>query len=212
MVLLLIGYGADPNLPIPVNNITPLYIAAEKGSWTIVELLIKNGAAESIHQAKEDDQFTPLICASMFGHTKVVEILLKNGASVKNVSSDGNAPLMWAARYGHAEVVKLLLSHQANVSSKDVNGNTALHAACYSIVGRNEVFGSPQNYVDVVKMLLQSRANRSEENDKGETPIEFLTADLMKLSDRFNQCNKSPQAMEIIKSMLIGNDHPMDEC
>jgi ankyrin repeat protein len=74
--------NADANV-VDAQQRTPLFIAAEKGFWEILELLIKYGAKADVQDV---DGNTPLHSAVAGGSTRIVLALQRNGAKalVKN--------------------------------------------------------------------------------------------------------------------------------
>lgn len=61
------------------SNLTPLFLAAQRGYSEIIDLLIRHRAAvDNPNKSGE----TPLYVAAKAGHLKVVKFLIKNGADV----------------------------------------------------------------------------------------------------------------------------------
>ena len=74
LTLLLLRAGAKVN-QARNSGATPLYIAAEKGHNSCVEVLLDAGA--KVDQAKQENHdATPLFIAAYHGHEKCVELLL----------------------------------------------------------------------------------------------------------------------------------------
>jgi len=84
IVNLLLEAGADPTLGILHNErvFTPLYTAAEKGHFDILDSLLQNDdVVLSINDPLQDDPYmTPLTIAVLEGHKIIVEFLKANGA------------------------------------------------------------------------------------------------------------------------------------
>ena len=76
---------------------TPLFIAAQEGHASVVELLLKADGVD-VNKAREDGA-TPLYIAAREGHASVVELLLKaDGVDVNKGDEDGATPLFIAAQ------------------------------------------------------------------------------------------------------------------
>jgi ankyrin repeat protein len=114
----LIEAGADvnkPASPYTVNasgqrtgvfhNVTPMYIAAERGYTHVVMELIKAGA--DVNQADSED-FTPLFLAAQNGHESCVALLIQAGADVRKARKDGHTPMNIATDKKREKVVTLL--------------------------------------------------------------------------------------------------------
>ncbi|MGB8190609.1 MAG: ankyrin repeat domain-containing protein, partial [Chitinophagaceae bacterium] len=93
------------------NLMTPLHLAAEKGSKAVVDLLIANGALTG---ARSKNDWTAIHIAAQNGHADVIEYLLLNGADKEAVSGNPYlTPLQLAAETGHTEAIKVLLKNGA---------------------------------------------------------------------------------------------------
>jgi len=102
---------------------TPLLAAAHQGNLPMVELLLQNGAAESINTADYEGN-TPLFLAININNKEMVDLLLKNGA-VASINQINNAsqstPFAWAISSNNVEIIQLLLD------AKDAHGQQALN-------------------------------------------------------------------------------------
>ena len=125
--------GASVNLASSdVLHETPLMLAASKGNFSIVEILIKNGAD---YNATQTDGATPLtLCVrsyaryndpSMVEFINVAHLLIQLGANVDHPAPDGKLCLHMASAIEATALVSLLVTSGANVSLKDKNGKTA---------------------------------------------------------------------------------------
>ncbi|KAH8025540.1 hypothetical protein HPB51_009480 [Rhipicephalus microplus] len=92
--------------------------AARSGSYTAVENLLNNAAAEKVAPnvdckgtQKANLGWTPLHLACYFGHFDVAELLLQHGAYVDVINREGDTPLHKAAYTGR-ELQKLLMQER----------------------------------------------------------------------------------------------------
>ena len=178
---------------------TPLHLAAEKGEFETVRLLIENGSDVN---AKDMDGYTPLHVASQTksawkpsgkGNFDVIKLLVMNGADVNAKNRYGDTPLYSAIESRKLETVKLLIEKGANADSKDLSGGTPLHIAAY--VGDLEVvqiliakgvdvnakgkddwtslhWATTNNiFIELVKLLIEKGANVNAKNKSGYTPL-----------------------------------------
>jgi ankyrin repeat protein len=147
MVKLLLREGkADVNFKDKSGR-TPLSWAAEKGSETIVNVLLNKGADL---ECKDKSGRTPLSWAARGGHLAVVERLLQENAKVNASAANysGRTALQAAAEGGHLAVVERLLQEKAKVNAvANHSGRTALQAAAEG------------GHLAVVERLLQEKAN-----------------------------------------------------
>ena len=111
---LLVGAGANVNAANDLGA-TPLWIACENGSASLVRMLLQAGADPNRALLLGE---TPLMVASRSGSADVVEQLLLKGANVNARAARGQTALMWAAAQRHPEVVKRLLAKGADVHSR----------------------------------------------------------------------------------------------
>ncbi|XP_013401263.1 ankyrin-1-like [Lingula anatina] len=149
----------DINQKVDKYGSTALHLAAEKGWWECVQLLIENGANPN---TQDVSQMTPLHFAAAQGTVKSVEallsckidinlqdvwkrtplhkaiinhkveaavLLIKKKCCVNVPDLQGRLPLHSAASYGNEYLVRLLLDHGANIDWQDGRGRTALYLA-----------------------------------------------------------------------------------
>lgn len=130
----LLTLGADPNY-INRSNDTPLVIAAEKGYFNIVKLLVDRGAdvnsiknfdiEEDIYDYDDSDyecqeEFrTALSYAAENGYFDIVKYLVDKGADI-NFGSCNKTSLMYGAKY--FDIVKYLVDHGAKALVNEING------------------------------------------------------------------------------------------
>ncbi|PVD39592.1 hypothetical protein C0Q70_02227 [Pomacea canaliculata] len=105
----LLDKGADVNAaPVPSSRDTALTIAADKGHYRFVELLLHRGAAVDVKNKKGN---SPLWLACNGGHLDVVQLLVSAGADVDSQDNRKVSCLMAAFRKGHVKVVKWKVKH-----------------------------------------------------------------------------------------------------
>lgn len=105
-VALLLTSGADPNIRVGVNHLTPLYVTLFKGHDNgIASLLVGRGA--DVH-AETCYGVTALWVASANGALKAVKTLVRRGASVTCCNSSGKQALAAACINGHLNVARFL--------------------------------------------------------------------------------------------------------
>ena len=124
-VELLLGRGADPNIPEAWKGQTAVMWAAAEDHVSVVETLIAHGA--DVDAAATSGE-TALLFAVQLGHDATVRALLAAGADV-TVPSPAGAPLTHvAAGAGHHALGPLLLDHGVDANAVDKQGQSALHA------------------------------------------------------------------------------------
>ncbi|ELR23194.1 uncharacterized protein ACA1_067780 [Acanthamoeba castellanii str. Neff] len=168
---------------------TPLHLAAAKGHDSVVDVLLRMGAAVD---PLDKDRVTPLHDAAMRGNVQCLRLLLAAQADPNHRDVDGCTPLHKAANYGLANCVELLLAHGAKVDSTDNEGTTPLHrAACErrsavvemlleqgaSLIAR-DVYGQKVVHkaaitcnLTVLEILRQKNASMDAEDKNGITPF-----------------------------------------
>lgn len=105
----LIDRGADVNAqPVPSSRDTALTIAADKGHYKFVELLVVVGAQVDVKNKKG---CSPLWLGSNGGHLDVVQLLAAEFADVNVTDNRGVSCLMASFRKGNVKVVKWLVKH-----------------------------------------------------------------------------------------------------
>ncbi|XP_064457287.1 ankyrin repeat domain-containing protein 17-like isoform X2 [Ornithodoros turicata] len=111
----LLDKGADVNAPpVPSSRDTALTIAADKGHYAFVELLIKKGAQIDVKNKKGS---SPLWLACNGGHLDVVQLLVAAQADIDSMDNRRVSCLMAAFRRGHVKAAKWLVKHVAQFPS-----------------------------------------------------------------------------------------------
>ncbi|XP_022247672.1 ankyrin repeat domain-containing protein 17-like isoform X2 [Limulus polyphemus] len=111
----LLDKGADVNAPpVPSSRDTALTIAADKGHYRFVELLLSRGASVDVKNKKGN---SPLWLAANGGHLDVVQLLVNAGADIDSQDNRKVSCLMAAFRRGHVKVVKWMVKHVSQYPS-----------------------------------------------------------------------------------------------
>ncbi|XP_069611599.1 ankyrin repeat and SOCS box protein 12 [Ranitomeya imitator] len=95
--------------------VTPLRLAASKGSLECLKILLANGAEVDILDVKAQ---TPLFSAVSAGHFDCVRELLKAGACPSGSIYNNCTPVLNAAREGNASILRELLDYGAEPNVK----------------------------------------------------------------------------------------------
>jgi ankyrin repeat protein len=109
------------------KGLTPLHIASERNSTSMVQILLSRGAklSEADGQGR-----TPLAVAAFCGCMDVVTFILSNDKStIDCVDHQGCTPLWLAARTGNLKMVQLLTEAGADPMIKNFYGLSAQDAA-----------------------------------------------------------------------------------
>jgi ankyrin repeat protein len=136
--------GADINYTYE-NNVTPLHMAAVKGYYDILKLLLErkaNPTAKTLHGQ------TPLHFACFSnGNSQIISLLINKKAEVNIQDNDGNTALHAASEFGNLDAVKLLVTAEANQNISSKKGITPLYQAC------------SHGHVNIAKFLCDSEAD-----------------------------------------------------
>ena len=131
-VTLLLGHGADLNLPNEHGR-TSLCEAYYGRHLEVMRALLDCGAAVDVPY---DDYGLLIHDASYTGEAEAVRLLLQHNADVNATSYQNYTPLHWASSVGHANVVQVLLEYGADINALSDFG-TPLYRA--SVGGHLEV-------------------------------------------------------------------------
>lgn len=127
VIMLLLKYGANPNVMINDGYQTPVILAvAEHNDFETVKLLHLFGGNLDSQDSFGD---TALTYTSGNGHLKIVKYLLENGANIKLATHDGDTALHAAAERSQIEVFDYLLSQGFDLNQKNKFGQDALQSA-----------------------------------------------------------------------------------
>lgn len=137
-----------------------LHIAAIKGSYELIKVLI-NSAANLIDKQEDTGLRTSLHIAANDNNTEAIKCLLESEAKIDIGDINSKTPLHYAARNGHIEAIKVLLEYGANVNEDDNRGETSIHLA------------TQEGHIEAIKVLLESKADINEVNKKGLNPLDI---------------------------------------
>lgn len=142
------------------KNVTALWCACDRGSYTVARTLIELGGAKVDHGPRY-----PLIIDSVIvGRLDTVRFLVENGYA--NIDNAGNSVsyrlnnLTMAVIYGHTPIVAFLLEKGSKFDyTTPSSNNTPL--GCAAIKG----------HLDIVRLLCAAGALPSTKNRSGQTPL-----------------------------------------
>ena len=108
------------------EDCTALWVAAAKGHFDVVRLLIEQNADVD---GRTSTNSTPLRVAAFYGRLDIVRYLVENRADVNARNDFNNTPLMVTCYKGHPNVATYLVKHGANINLQDNEGSSCLHYA-----------------------------------------------------------------------------------
>ena len=108
------------------EDCTALWVAAAKGHFDVVRLLIEQNADVD---GRTSGNSTPLRAAAFDGHLDIVRYLVENRADVNARNDFNSTPLMVTCDKGHPNVATYLVKHGANINLQDNEGSSCLHYA-----------------------------------------------------------------------------------
>ena len=109
-----------------ILDCTALWIAAAKGHFDVVRLLIEQNAEVDCRISSNS---TPLRAAAFGGYLDIVRCLVENGADVNAHACGNSTPLMTTCHSGHLDVASYLLKHGAHINLQDNDERSCLHYA-----------------------------------------------------------------------------------
>ncbi|KAI1285660.1 Ankyrin repeat and KH domain-containing protein 1 [Halotydeus destructor] len=153
---ILLDKGADVNaLPVPSSRDTALTIAADKGHYRFVELLIRRGAQVDVKNKKGS---SPLWLACNGGHLDVVQLLVTSGADIDSQDNRKVSCIMAAFRKGHLKVVKWMVKHVTQFpSDQEMSRYIAL-------ISDGELLKKCQQCVEIIKLAKEKQAAEANKN------------------------------------------------
>lgn len=97
----LINAGADVLVKNHETQQTALIMAAQRGQYNLVELLLKNAITSEDRDATDKNGFTALSHSVQNGHTEVVRLLCSKKANAKIADKNGKTPIDYAKERGN---------------------------------------------------------------------------------------------------------------
>ena len=134
-----------------IEDCTALWVAAAKGHFDVVRLLIEQSAEVD---GRTSNNSTPLRAAAIDGHLDIVRCLVENGADVNARNNFNSTPLMITCHSGHLDVASYLVKHGANINLQDDDGRSCLH------------YASKRGHVQVVCELLALGAKQTQNRNR----------------------------------------------
>lgn len=174
MTMLLLKYGADPNLDLG-ESLTPFHYAAGGSSISIFKLLYEHkGNIYTLN--KESDWGTPLIWAISQGKVENVKFLIERKVSLEPDSVNAFiSPLDRAVSNRHLEIAQLLLANGANINATFSEGSDDCLPCPYGITVMHRIVNMTldgEATSEFLKLLLKYRPDLNIESESGYTPLE----------------------------------------
>jgi ankyrin repeat protein len=157
----LLAKGADPSRVDGYESITPLMVAARKGSAELVEVLLDHGATV---EGRSSGGMGVMEWAVRGGSPEVIALLAQRGAKVDAMNDDGRTPLMAAAHLGKVPAAEALIAAGAGVNTANQDGWTPLGVAAFCQAKDGD-------YPGVVQALLKAGARMDARTVQGDTPV-----------------------------------------
>mmetsp|Transcript_7702 Transcript_7702/g.10631 ORF Transcript_7702/g.10631 Transcript_7702/m.10631 type:complete len:331 (-) Transcript_7702:2-994(-) len=155
-----------------IDNITPLFAAADNGHLNIVSMMqhhqVKNSPSKTVFATnfKDEKGNTALMRAICNGFQDIALCLLKfSDLDIDARNAQGRSILHLAAQTGNSEMVQHLLTNQiVSPNVKDNVQNTPLHIAV------------EKNFEDVAKFLVKHGASVQQQNALRQTPFSMASS------------------------------------
>ena len=205
----LLDKGADVNAaPVPSSRDTALTIAADKGHYRFVELLLSRGAQVDVRNKKGNSS---LWLAANGGHLDVVQLLYSAGADIDGQDNRKVSCLMSAFRKGHSKVVKWLVKHVTQFPS-----DTEL-TRFIATINDQDISKKTHQCLEIIRVAKErqaSEANKAasillEELEQEKTREESKKAAAARKREKKNKKKKERKAEK--QSKTAEDDDEMDE-
>ena len=149
------------------DQLTPLHLAARKGSHRTLDFWIQNCRqhgypAEVVMSFLDEENSTPLHAAVDAGNTEVVKVFLKHGGSPLARKDEQPSPLHLACSQGRLEIVKAMVEHCGKdiLQENDQYSQSSLHYSAPAI-----------NSGKMISYLIQQGAIVNVRDNQGRTAL-----------------------------------------
>eukprot|EP00095_Tigriopus_kingsejongensis_P010708 maker-scaffold179_size282488-snap-gene-1.25 protein:Tk10708 transcript:maker-scaffold179_size282488-snap-gene-1.25-mRNA-1 annotation:"ankyrin repeat and kh domain-containing protein 1" len=154
----LLDKGADVNAPpVPSSRDTALTIAADKGHYRFVELLLSRRAQVDVRNKKGNSS---LWLACNGGHLDVVQLLYSAGADIDSQDNRKVSCLMAAFRKGHHKVVKWMVKHVTQFPSDQ---ELTRYIATISVTDK-ELLKKTEQCKEIIRVAKERQAAEAAKN------------------------------------------------
>jgi hypothetical protein len=162
VVQALLDAGADPR-GVDSCGETPMGVAASRGHWEIVRLLLAAGAT-----ANDGLISMPLIGAVMYGHVDVARELLRAGAAVDAMDEEGWSALMTAAFRADLPMVRLLVEAGASLTrpTREYEASALIAAGRSNSPQRDEVIRYLRQFATPEQIRVAEEVQRAYEEQQ----------------------------------------------
>jgi ankyrin repeat protein len=142
-------------------GLTILAKAVGKADWTMVKVLLDNGADVNVYCA---DGLPLIALLARDGHDDMIDMFLANNADVHLSSKDGHTAIYVAAKNNQIATVRHLIVQGADVNAQTDTGSTPL------------IVAASNGYLAMVVLLLELGANTELQTSKGITAKKMALA------------------------------------
>ena len=183
-----------------IEDCTALWVAAAKGHFEVVRLLIEQSAEVD---GRTSNNSTPLRAAAVDGHLDIVRCLVENGADVNARNNFNSTPLMITCHSGHLNVASYLVKHGANIKLQDDDGRSCLH------------YASKRGHVQVVCELLALGAKQTQNRNRLTPLLEASNDCKIEMVEWFinrPECSKEQRidALELLGATIANDSKAYD--
>ena len=183
-----------------IKDCTALWVAAAKGHFDVVRLLIEQSAEVD---GRTSNNSTPLRAAAVDGHLDIVRCLVENGADVNARNNFNSTPLMITCHSGHLDVASYLVKHGANINLQDDDGRSCLH------------YASKRGRVQLVCELLALGAKQTQNRNRLTPLLEASNDCKIEMVEWFinrPQCSKEQRidALELLGATIANDSDAYD--
>lgn len=156
---ILLERGADVGaMPISSSRDTALGIAAEKGHFRFVELLLSKNAPIDV---KNKRGCTPLWLARNSSHLWVVKTLVQHGSDPDSVDNRKISCMVAALKNGHIKIVKLLVEH---VSQLPLDPECVKYRKAIFETEKPDLIDKCLQCLEIIKKAKEAQAMKAYEN------------------------------------------------